>query len=186
MASTSSSSSVGQHHRHRRFLSSPKRKSSKRTPTERGRTVHAKASNDDGVDLTREGKKRVVVTGIGCVTALGHDVDEFYARLLNGESAIKPITKFDASNITTTFAGEIRDFDGCDGLVAPRMKKRADPYISFMIAAAKKALIAAGLDMREDKNEDFNRLDKQRCGVVIGSAVDQLAPSMSYASSMRS
>ena len=41
-------------------------------------------------------------------------------------------------------------------------EKRADPYISFMIAAAKKALIAAGLDMREDKNEDFNRLDKQR------------------------
>ena len=40
-----------------------------------------------------------------------------------------------------------------------------------MIAAAKKALIAAGLDMREDKNEDFNRLDKQRCGVVIGSAM---------------
>ena len=90
-----------------------------------------------------------MITGIGAVTALGHDVDEFYSRLLDGESAIKPITKFDCTNITTTFAGEIRNFDGCDGLVPPRMVKRADPYISFMIAAAKKALINAGLDMRE-------------------------------------
>ena len=127
----------------------------------------------EGVDLYRNGKKRVVITGIGAITALGNDVDEFYEKLLKGESAIKPITKFDCSEISTKFAGEIRDFDGCDGLVHTRMVKRADPYISFMIAAAKKALIGAKLSPVDgsDTKEEFDKLNKARCGCVIGSAM---------------
>ena len=60
----------------------------------RTRIVVRAASIPDGVSMTRNGKKRVVITGLGVVTAHGNDVDDFYAKLLAGESAISPITEW--------------------------------------------------------------------------------------------
>ena len=54
---------------------------------------------------------RIVVTGMGWITPLGHDLDSVWTRLVNGESGVRPIHRFDASTFPTSFAAEVRDYD---------------------------------------------------------------------------
>ena len=90
-------------------------------------------SADGAVALTRNGKKRVVVTGMGCVTAMGNDVDVFYEKLLNGESSITPITEWDAhEDMATTIAGEIKGFDP-EEFMTKKMARRVDPFIAYQV-----------------------------------------------------
>ncbi|CAH9076943.1 unnamed protein product [Cuscuta europaea] len=111
------------------------------------------------------GKRRVVVTGVGVVSPVGHDVDEFYNNLLQGVSGISEIEAFDCSDFPTRIAGEIKSFS-TDGWVSPKLSKRADKFMLYMLTAGKKALADGGI------TEDvIKELDKTKCGVLIGSAL---------------
>ncbi|KAF8668740.1 hypothetical protein HU200_051926 [Digitaria exilis] len=110
-------------------------------------------------------QRRVVVTGMGVVTPLGHDPDVFYNNLLDGVSGISEIERFDCSNFPTRIAGEIKSFS-TDGWVARKLAKRMDKFMLYLITAGKKALENGGLT-----EELMSELDKTRCGVLIGSAM---------------
>ncbi|KAF2304165.1 hypothetical protein GH714_028186 [Hevea brasiliensis] len=110
-------------------------------------------------------QRRVVVTGMGVVTPLGHDLDVFYNNLLEGVSGITQIEAFDCDQFPTRIAGEIKSFS-TDGWVAPKLSKRMDKFMLYMLTAGKKALADGGI------TEDImDELDKAKCGVVIGSAM---------------
>ncbi|PHT47287.1 3-oxoacyl-[acyl-carrier-protein] synthase I, chloroplastic [Capsicum baccatum] len=109
--------------------------------------------------------RRVVVTGVGVVSPIGHDPDTFYSNLLEGISGISQIEAFDCSEFPSRIAGEIKEFS-TDGWVAPKLSKRADKFMLYMLTAGKKALADGGIT--EDLLQD---LDKARCGVLIGSAL---------------
>ncbi|XP_072980886.1 3-oxoacyl-[acyl-carrier-protein] synthase II, chloroplastic-like [Typha angustifolia] len=110
-------------------------------------------------------QRRVVVTGMGVVTPLGHDPDVFYNNLLEGVSGISEIETFDCSSYPTRIAGEIKSFSSA-GWVAPKLSKRMDKFMLYLLTAGKKALEHGGI------TEDvMTQLDKTRCGVLIGSAM---------------
>ncbi|KNA04776.1 hypothetical protein SOVF_196450 [Spinacia oleracea] len=113
--------------------------------------------------LTKQ--RRVVVTGMGVVTPLGHETDVFYNNLLEGVSGISEIETFDCATYPTRIAGEIKSFS-TEGWVAPKLSKRMDKFMLYMLTAGKKALADAGLT--EDIMKDVN---KTKCGVLIGSAM---------------
>ncbi|KAK9101596.1 hypothetical protein Scep_025026 [Stephania cephalantha] len=110
-------------------------------------------------------QRRVVVTGTGVVTPLGHESDVFYNNLLEGVSGVTDIEAFDCSEFPTRIAGEIKSFS-TDGWVAAKLSKRADKFMLYMLTAGKKALADGGIP-----KELMNELDKSRCGVLIGSAM---------------
>ncbi|XXG53366.1 hypothetical protein AAC387_Pa03g1468 [Persea americana] len=110
-------------------------------------------------------QRRVVVTGMGVVTPLGHDPDVFYNNLLEGVSGISEIEAFDCSHFPTRIAGEIKNFSS-DGWVAPKLSKRMDKFMLYLLTAGKKALADGGIT-----NDVMNMLDKSKCGVLIGSAM---------------
>ncbi|XP_010477131.1 PREDICTED: 3-oxoacyl-[acyl-carrier-protein] synthase II, chloroplastic-like isoform X1 [Camelina sativa] len=109
--------------------------------------------------------RRVVVTGMGVETPLGHDPHTFYDNLLQGISGISPIENFDCSAFPTRIAGEIKTFS-TEGLVAPKLSKRMDKFMLYLLTAGKKALADGGVT--EDVMAEF---DKSKCGVLIGSAM---------------
>lgn len=110
-------------------------------------------------------KRRVVVTGLGIVSALGHDVEEFYRSLLAGKSGVSTITSFDASTYPTRIAGEIKEFDPADYL-DKKQARRVDKFIAYTVAAGKKALSFGGVD-----EQVRNSLNLAKCGVIIGSGM---------------
>ncbi|KAA8541607.1 hypothetical protein F0562_022759 [Nyssa sinensis] len=110
-------------------------------------------------------KRRVVVTGVGVVTPIGHDADVFYNNLLGGVSGISEIEAFDCAQFPTRIAGEIKSFSA-DGWVAPKLSKRADKFMLYLLIAGKKALADGGIT-----EEVMGELDKAKCGVIIGSAL---------------
>ena len=93
-------------------------------------------------------KRRVVVTGLGAVTPLGNTKDEFWRRLIAGESGVGPITAFDAADFSTRFAAEVKDFDP-DALIGKRESKRMDRFSQFALVAAREALEDSGLNLSE-------------------------------------
>lgn len=107
-------------------------------------------------------KRRVVITGLGCVTALGQSVDLLFDSLCEGKSGISYIEHFDATQFTSTFGGEIKDFD-VTNYVDPRDAKRMDRFTQFAIAAAIQAVKDSGLDF--SKEEPF------RCGAIVGTGI---------------
>jgi 3-oxoacyl-[acyl-carrier-protein] synthase II len=108
--------------------------------------------------------RRVVVTGLGVVTALGCTVDEFWAKLTAGTSAIGPITKFDHSRISVHIAGEIHDFDATK-FVDKRTARRMDDFSAFAAAAAIMARDDAGLQIEPEA---------ERIGAVVASGIGGL------------
>ena len=105
---------------------------------------------------------RVVVTGIGMVTPVGTGRDKFWDSIVNGRSGIVPITRFDAHQLPTRIAGEIRDFDPLDYL-DKKEARRMDRYTHFAIAATNIALEDAGIQP--------DQLEKERVGILLGSGV---------------
>lgn len=110
-------------------------------------------------------KKRIVVTGMGVVSCFGNDVDVFYQNLLDGKSGIKPITEFPCEDFPTRFAGSIPNFETGE-YMDKKQARRVDKFIAYTMVAGKKALEYAGL-----KGEAFDRLQKERCGILIGSGM---------------
>lgn len=107
-------------------------------------------------------KKRIVVTGMGLVSCFGTDIDHFYQQLLAGQSGIAPIEDFPCQEYPTRFAGVVRNFD-CGDYLDKKQARRVDPYIRFTVVAGKKAL--------EMSKVSLDQLDKNRCGVIIGSGM---------------
>ena len=92
-------------------------------------------------------RRRVVVTGMGLVTALGNDVASTWAGLVAGRSGVRTIEAFDPSRLTARFAAEVRDFDA-SGILDRKELRRTDRYIQFGLVAAREALDQAGLPER--------------------------------------
>ncbi|MFW6102664.1 MAG: beta-ketoacyl-ACP synthase II [Chloroflexota bacterium] len=107
-------------------------------------------------------KRRVVVTGVGAVTPLGTGVDKAWPRLLNGESGVGYITKFDASDFGTRIAAELKDFDPADFMEKKRAR-RTDPFIHYALAATSMAM--------EDSRLIVNEHNAARVGVVMGTCI---------------
>ncbi|HEY8418151.1 MAG TPA: beta-ketoacyl-ACP synthase II, partial [Limnochordales bacterium] len=107
-------------------------------------------------------KRRVVVTGIGAVTPVGIGKEALWDALARGVSGIGPITRFDAADYPTRFAGEVRDFDATE-YMDRKDARRFDRFVQFAWAAARMALEDAGLDP--------SRVDGERMGVLIGSGI---------------
>lgn len=113
--------------------------------------------------------KRVVVTGMGVISSIGNDVGTFYKNLLSGVSGISKISEFPCEDFPTRFAGVIRDFDP-ELYLDKKQARRVDKYIAYTIAAGKQALSQAKLD-----KENIDKLNKARCGVLIGSGMGGMA-----------
>ena len=110
-------------------------------------------------------KRRVVVTGLGVVTALGRKVEELWNRACNGESGVRSITRFDASRFRCQIGGEIPDWS-TEGYVQPRDVKKLDRFTQFALVAA--------VDAVDDSGLEFDREDPARCGVILGSGIGGL------------
>jgi 3-oxoacyl-[acyl-carrier-protein] synthase II len=110
-------------------------------------------------------RKRVVVTGMGLVSCFGTDVDEFYNQLLAGKSGITLIEEFPCQDFPTRFAGVVRQFD-VGSYLDKKQARRVDPFIRYTVVAGKKALEHGKLS-----GEAFEKLDKSRAGVLIGSGM---------------
>lgn len=107
-------------------------------------------------------EREVVVTGMGIVSPLGHDVDTYFANLLAGKSGIAPIERFDASAYSTNFAGEVRGFDPTRHFEA-KEAQRTSRYIQYLMHASLQAVKQAGLDTRPP--------DLDRAGIILGSGM---------------
>ena len=107
-------------------------------------------------------ERRIVVTGMGAVTPLGMGVEATWEGLRSGRSGISKISHFDASDFSSQIAGEVDGFDPADWL-EPREVRHTDRFTQFAVAAAKMAVDDAGLD--------FERIDRDRVGVLIGSGI---------------
>jgi 3-oxoacyl-[acyl-carrier-protein] synthase II len=110
------------------------------------------------------GAPRVVVTGMGAVTALGLDVASTWEGLVAGKSGIGPITQFDPSRLTTRIAAEVKGFDA-SAVLDRKEQRRNDRYVQFALVAARQALDQAGLPGRLEGEL------AERTGVVIGTGI---------------
>ena len=109
--------------------------------------------------------KRVVVTGLGAVTPLGNNLQDYWKGLINGRSGIGPITLFDASKHVCQIGGEVKGFDPHDYLDR-KEAKRIDRFAQFAIAASQQALT--------DAQFVINDLNAEEVGVIIGTGVGGL------------
>ena len=110
-------------------------------------------------------KRRVVVTGLGIVSPLGNDLETTWKNILNGESGAARITKFDASDFSTTFAAELKGYDDISGLTQ-KETRRIDPFVQYALTASDQAITDANLALKN--------LDTKRIGVSIGSGIGGL------------
>ncbi len=107
-------------------------------------------------------KRRVVITGLGCVTSLAESASELFAALCEGKSGISAIESFDTSAFPVRFGGEAKSFDVAK-YVDRRESKRMDRFTQFAMAAADQAVNDSGLD--------FSKADVFRAGVIIGTGI---------------
>lgn len=107
-------------------------------------------------------RRRVVVTGLGCVSPLGTDIKTFWQNLLAKKSGISRITKFDPAGYACQIAGEIKNFD-CSPWIPARDKQRLDLFTQYGLAAAQQALQDARLSPAKE--------DVSRIGVIVGSGM---------------
>jgi 3-oxoacyl-[acyl-carrier-protein] synthase II len=121
-------------------------------------------------------RKRVVITGLGCISPVGNTVDETWESLLAGRSGAAPITHFDAKNHKTRFAAEVKGFDGV-ALFGTRDARKMDRFTQFAMAASQQALEQAGLAI-EASNRD-------RIGVIIGTGIGGISTLLDQVEVMR-
>ena len=107
-------------------------------------------------------RKRVVVTGLGCVSPVGNNVADTWSALIAGKSGAAPITRFDASRHKTKFAAEVKGFDGA-ALFGAREARKMDRFAQFATAATLEALAQAKFTVDES--------NRDRVGILIGSGI---------------
>ena len=114
-------------------------------------------------------RRRVVVTGLGCISPVGNSVAQAWEQLLAGKSGIDLITKFDASAFSSRIAGEVRNFD-LESYISAKEARSMDTFIHYGIAAAVQAVADSGLATGEALGEE----EATRIGCVIGSGIGGL------------
>ena len=114
-------------------------------------------------------RRRVVVTGLGCISPVGNTVAENWTSLLAGQSGIDLISKFDASAFSCKIAGEVKGFQISD-YIAEKEARHMDTFIHYGLAAACQAVVDSGLPVGDALNEDL----AVRIGCVIGSGIGGL------------
>lgn len=110
-------------------------------------------------------RRRIVITGLGCISPLGNDVHSLWCNIRAGKSGVDFITHYDASDYRTRFAAEVKGFDST-ALFGGREARRMDRFTQFAVAAARQAVQAANLSV-DDSHRD-------RIGVVIGTGIGGL------------
>ena len=111
-------------------------------------------------------KRRVVITGLGAVTPIGNNVNEFWNSIKAGKVGIGPNTKMDTTDYKVKLAAEVKNFDAKE-YMDPKSAKRMDEFSQYAVAAAKEALADSGIDM--EKENPF------KAGVIIGSGIGSLS-----------
>lgn len=114
--------------------------------------------------MLSQGRRRVVVTGIGAVTALGLDVERTWEAMVAGRSGVTAITLFDASEFAVRIAAEVSDFDG-EALFGARRARHLDRFVQFALIATREAIESSKLDIAADP---------WRVGVVYGTGIGGL------------
>jgi 3-oxoacyl-[acyl-carrier-protein] synthase II len=114
-------------------------------------------------------RRRVVVTGLGCVSPVGNTVDESWANLLAGQSGIGRITRFDPSGMNCHIAGEVKNFD-LEQYISSKEARTMDKFIHYGVVAAMQAVKDSGLPTGEALGEE----EATRVGVLIGSGIGGL------------
>jgi 3-oxoacyl-[acyl-carrier-protein] synthase II len=109
--------------------------------------------------------RRVVVTGLGALTPIGNNIEEFWNGLINGVSGAAPITYYDASKFRTKFACEVKNFN-VEDFIDRKEARKMDRYAQYAMVASDEAVKDAGFD--------FDTLDKDRVGVIWGSGIGGL------------
>ncbi|MEM8521756.1 beta-ketoacyl-ACP synthase II [Flavobacterium sp. PL12] len=109
--------------------------------------------------------RRVVVTGLGALTPIGNNIEQYWDGLINGVSGAAPITYFDASKFKTKFACELKNFNAEDFLDRKEARKM-DRYAQYAMVTSDEAVVDAGFN--------FEKLDKDRVGVIWGSGIGGL------------
>jgi len=108
---------------------------------------------------------RVVITGVGAVTPVGNDVPTMWRSVVEGKSGVGPITLFDASDLETQIAAEVKDFDPV-ALFGAKAARTMDRYSQFALAAARQAVADAGLTFAGDN---------ERIAVIVGTGIGGMA-----------
>lgn len=109
--------------------------------------------------------RRVVVTGLGAITPIGNNVEEYWHSLKTAKVGIGPITYFDTTDYKAKLAAQVEDFDPKQ-YMDPKTARRMERFCQFAVAAAKEALEDAGIDMAKE--------DPYRVGVSVGSGIGSL------------
>ncbi|MDF2721863.1 MAG: beta-ketoacyl-acyl-carrier-protein synthase [Paenibacillus sp.] len=111
-------------------------------------------------------KRRVVITGMGIMSAMGHELETFWSNLLAGKSGVSVIESFDTSEYTTHIAAEFHDFNP-EQYMDKKEARRMDRFVQFAVAASKMAVQDAKLNIGENA-------DPERSGVYVGSGIGGL------------
>jgi 3-oxoacyl-[acyl-carrier-protein] synthase II len=111
--------------------------------------------------------RRVVITGLGVVTPLGHQLDVFWNNLIQGQCGIDRITSFDVTPFDTQIAGEVKNFDPTPAFPSPKEIRRTDKYSQFGIYAGHQALLDSGLELAKENCDEI--------GVILGSGIGGLS-----------
>ena len=109
--------------------------------------------------------RRVVVTGLGAVTSLGHDVESTWRNIVEGRSGVSLIDSFDVSGFASRIGATVRNLD-MSPYMSPKETRKTDPFIHYGIAAAVQAINDSGLEVTEENSE--------RIGIAIGSGIGGL------------
>ena len=110
-------------------------------------------------------KRRVVVTGLGCITPVGNSVDELWSSLMSGKSGVSNISVFDAEKMPVKFSASIKDFDA-EKYFDSKEQRKLDLFMQYGMAA--------GIDAVNDSNINNSDVDTERVGVAIGSGIGGL------------
>uniref|UniRef100_UPI0031D3C968 beta-ketoacyl-ACP synthase II n=1 Tax=Herbaspirillum sp. TaxID=1890675 RepID=UPI0031D3C968 len=115
--------------------------------------------------MSRTRERRVVITGLGCISPVGNNIADTWAAIKEGKSGIATITKFDASPFTTHFAGEVKGFN-IEDYIPAKEARHMDTFIHYGMAAGIQAIEDSGLKVTDENAE--------RIGVMIGSGIGGL------------
>lgn len=115
----------------------------------------------------KEPDRRVVITGLGIVSPIGHDIETVWDAMLNGKSGMAKTTIFDASTFPTSFSAEVKDYDFTQYTKNPEIHKYGNRGSKFVVGAAVQACKQAGIDVETDEPKDG--IDRRRMGIYLGA-----------------
>ncbi len=117
--------------------------------------------------IERDTTERVVITGMGIVCPLGHDVETVWQAILAGKSGMAKTTIFDASTFPSTFGAEVKDYDPAKYTKNPDLHRHGNRGSCFAVGAAAQACKQAGIDI--ETNEPSDGVDRSRFGIYLGA-----------------